>query len=1300
MTKPIHNQPATLFAVLDDCLLKDRFTFIKRINGAKRIADKTKQQAALDTIAQAMAISLQTRQMRANTPLKIEYPPQLPVSQKRDDIFRALSENQVIIVAGETGSGKTTQLPKICLELGLGIKGLIGHTQPRRIAARAVASRLSEELGCQIGQAVGYQVRFSDHSAPQSRVKLMTDGILLAEIAHDKYLNKYDCIIIDEAHERSLNIDFILGYLKQLLPKRPDLKVIITSATIDPQRFSSHFNNAPIISVSGRTYPVEVRYRPVLDEENDGERDLQQAIFDAVDELIREAPGDILIFMSGEREIRDLAQALNKRELRDTEILPLYARLAAHEQNRVFQSHIGRRIVLATNVAETSLTVPGIKYVIDPGLARISRYSHRTKVQRLPIEPISQASANQRKGRCGRVSDGICIRLYSQEDFANRSEFTDPEIARTNLASVILHMLWLGLGEISTFPFVEAPDNRHINDGVKLLEELGAVKQVGTSRPQLTAIGKVLAQLPIDPRLARMVVEANKQGALAEVMVIVAALSIQDPRERPNDKQQAADEKHRRFADQHSDFATFINLWRYLKEQQKAQSSNQFRQMCKKEFLNYLRVREWQDLHSQIRQVVQELGYTINQQPASAISLHTSLLAGLLSHIGNKEPEKNEYLGARNRHFHLFPTSSLFKNQPKWLMAAELIETSRLWGTIAAKIEPEWVEPLAEHLLKRSYSEPHWREKMAAVFAFEKVTLYGLTLVAKRAVNYGAIDAPLSREIFIRSALIEGQWRSSHSFLKLNRQLLEEVQELEHKSRRKDLLISDDQLFDFYDQRIDHSVVSGRHFDDWWKTASKLEPDLLNFEKNMLFATDADHITEHDHPNFWQQGQFKLKLQYQFDPGHTRDGVTVVIPVAILNQIAPQGFDWQIPALRHELVVALIKSLPKPLRRHFVPAPNYASAFLARVPAQQEPLLDALEKTFKQMSGVTIAREDWQLSQLPDHLKMRFLVVDERQKPLKEGNSLHELKSELKPQIQQALSLVADDDIERGGLKSWNFGNLEPVFEQKRAGWTMKAFPALVDEKNSVAIKLFETEDEQKQMMQQGLRRLLLLNIPSPIKYLHENLPNKSKLGLYFATYGNVSDVIDDCIACAIDKLITAHGGLAWDEQQFQQLRALVEAELGDTVLKIAKQVEQILTLSFSINKKLKGRVDFTLAFAMSDIKAQLDALIFKGFVAKSGWQRLADIERYLNAIERRLEKLPIDPNRDRLHMLKIDAATEQYKHLLARIPKGRMVPDEVIAIRWMIEELRVSFFAQQLGTAHPISDKRILHAINEVKLT
>ncbi|MGL5291221.1 MAG: ATP-dependent RNA helicase HrpA, partial [Vibrionaceae bacterium] len=612
MTKPIHNQPATLFAVLDDCLLKDRFSFIKRINGAKRILDKKKQQAALDTIAQAMAISIQTRQMRASTPLKIEYPAQLPVSQKRDEILRALSENQVIIVAGETGSGKTTQLPKICLELGLGIKGLIGHTQPRRIAARAVANRLCEELGCEIGQAVGYQVRFSDHSTPQSRVKLMTDGILLAEIAHDKYLNKYDCIIIDEAHERSLNIDFILGYLKQLLPKRPDLKVIITSATIDPQRFSSHFDNAPIITVSGRTYPVEVRYRPIINEENDGDRDLQQAIFDAVDELLHEAPGDILIFMSGEREIRDLAQALNKRELRDTQILPLYARLAAHEQNRVFQSHIGRRIVLATNVAETSLTVPGIKYVIDPGLARISRYSHRTKVQRLPIEPISQASADQRKGRCGRVSDGICIRLYSQEDFANRSEFTDPEIARTNLASVILHMLWLGLGEISTFPFVEAPDSRHINDGVKLLEELGAVKQIGTSRPQLTEIGKVLAQLPIDPRLARMVFEANKQGALAETMVIVAALSIQDPRERPNDKQQAADEKHRRFADQHSDFATFLNLWRYLKEQQKAQSSNQFRQLCKKEYLNYLRVREWQDLHSQIRQVVQELGYSIN----------------------------------------------------------------------------------------------------------------------------------------------------------------------------------------------------------------------------------------------------------------------------------------------------------------------------------------------------------------------------------------------------------------------------------------------------------------------------------------------------------------------------------------------------------------------------------------------------------------------------------------------------------------------------------------------------------------
>ncbi|KKD62509.1 ATP-dependent helicase HrpA [Grimontia sp. AD028] len=1300
MTASIHqNNAKTLFAALDDCMLKDKFRLSKRIKGAQRIKKDEARQAVFDEIALDIAKSMQVRMQRLANKPNITFPEQLPVSQKKDDIAEAIANNQVVIVAGETGSGKTTQLPKICMELGLGVSGVIGHTQPRRLAARSVATRIAEELETELGKTVGYKVRFNDQVSEESRVKLMTDGILLAEIQHDRFLNQYDCIIIDEAHERSLNIDFILGYLKQLLPKRPDLKLIITSATIDPERFSNHFRGAPIIEVSGRTYPVEVRYRPLVEDSEDTDRDQLQAIFDAVDELHDEGPGDILIFMNGEREIRDTADALNKRNLRDCEILPLYARLSSAEQNRVFQSHSGRRIVLATNVAETSLTVPGIKYVIDPGTARISRYSYRTKVQRLPIEPVSQASANQRKGRCGRVSDGICIRLYSEEDFLSRPEFTDPEILRTNLASVILQMTAIGLGDISAFPFVQPPDSRNISDGVRLLEELGALKEgkKGDDHKRLTETGRNLARLPIDPRLARMVLESARLGSLHEVMVIASALSIQDPRERPSDKQQQSDEKHRRFNDKESDFLAYVNLWEHIKEQQKALSGNQFRKQCKKDYLNYLRVREWQDVHYQIRQVVNELGFKINQEPSDYQSIHMSLLAGLLSHIGLKDQEKNEYQGARNARFNIFPGSGIFKKQPKWVMVAELVETSKLWGRVAAKIQPEWVEPLAKHLIKRSYSEPHWEKKQAAVFAFEKVMLYGIPIVPKRKVNYGSIDSVVSREIFIRSALVEGDWDTKHKFFHQNRKMLAEVEELEKKSRRRDILVDDDTLYEFYDQRIEHTVVSGRHFDSWWKKASRDEPEKLNFEKAMLLAGDASHVTELDYPNFWHQGNLKLKLSYQFEPGEDHDGVTVHIPLPVLNQIEPEGFDWQIPGLRHELIVALIKSLPKTLRRNFVPAPNYASAFLQRVTPMEMPLLDALEKELKRMTGVTVLRENWQLDQLPEHLKITYRAVDHKNRKLNESYDLYELKDGLKEKVQETLSQVADDDIEQQGLTTWSFGTLPKMYQQKRGGFEVKAFPAIVDNKDSVGIKLYETEEEQRQAMQQGQRRLILLNVPSPIKYLHDNLPNKSKLGLYFNPYGRVLDLIDDCIACGVDKLIESQGGLKWQPEEFEALKEYVRAELGDTVVEIAKQVEQILTTAFSINKKLKGKIDFTMAFALSDIKAQVESLIFKGFATECGWKRLPDIQRYLNAVERRLEKLPIDPNKDRLHILKIESVTNDYKELLNKIPKGQRVPESVKEIRWMIEELRVSYFAQQLGTPYPISDKRIKNAIDAI---
>ncbi|EGQ9501672.1 ATP-dependent RNA helicase HrpA [Vibrio cholerae] len=1294
--QPKANSAASLKKALGECLIKDRFRFSKRIDGACKIKNESARNAVFDEIALDIAQSMMVVEQRKQQMPKIEYPALLPVSQKRDDIAQAIAHHQVVIVAGETGSGKTTQLPKICAELGRGKYGLIGHTQPRRLAARSVANRIAEEMETELGGFVGYKVRFTDQISDQTQIKLMTDGILLAEIQNDRFLNQYDTIIIDEAHERSLNIDFILGYLKQLLPRRPDLKVIITSATIDPERFSKHFSNAPIIEVSGRTYPVEVRYRPLAgDDDSESDRDQLEGIFQAVDELCDEGLGDILIFMNGEREIRDTADALSKRNLRDTEIVPLYARLSAGEQNKIFQPHAGRRIVLATNVAETSLTVPGIKYVIDPGTARISRYSYRTKVQRLPIEPISQASANQRKGRCGRTEEGICIRLYSEEDFLSRPEFTDPEILRTNLASVILQMTALGLGDIEAFPFVEAPDKRNIQDGVRLLEELGAINdQIKDPKKRLTESGKQLARLPIDPRLARMVLEASKLGCLKEVMIIASALSIQDPRERPSDKQQSADDKHRRFNHEDSDFLTLVNLWHYIGQQQKALTSNQFRRQCKLDYLNYLRVREWQDVYTQLHQSTREMGFKLNDEPGSYHAVHSAILVGLLSHIGMKDQEKNEYHGARNARFNIFPASGLFKKQPKWVMSAELVETSKLWARVVAKIEPDWIEPLAKHLIKRSYSEPHWSKKNAAVMAYEKVMLYGIPIVPKRLVNYGTIDPVLSREIFIRSALVEGDWETKHAFFKQNRALLAEVEELEHKSRRRDILVDDEELFQFYDQRVGTEVVSGRHFDAWWKTASRKTPDLLSFEKEMLFKGDASHITDLDYPNFWHQGNLKLKLSYQFEPGENSDGVTVHIPLPILNQVEPHGFDWQIPGLRHELVVSLIKSLPKTLRKNFVPAPNYADAFLARVTPFEMPLLDAMEKELRRMTGVTVLREDWKLDQLPAHLKITYRAVDHRNRKLNESCDLHELKESLKEKVQETLSQVADDDIEQHDLHTWSFGELPKVYQQKRGGFEVRAYPALVDKKDSVEIKLFETEQEQLSAMRAGQRRLILLNVPSPIKYLHANLPNKSKLGLYFNPYGKVLDLIDDCIACGVDKLIEERGGMVWEPQAFEALKEHVRAELGDTVVEIAKQVETILTTAYNINKRLKGKVDFTMAFALSDVKAQIEGLIFSGFATECGWKRLPDILRYMRAIERRMEKLPVDPNKDRLHMLKIESVANKYKELLNKIPKGMAIPDNVREIRWMLEELRVSYFAQQLGTPYPVSDKRIINAI------
>ncbi|HHF6902648.1 TPA: ATP-dependent RNA helicase HrpA [Haemophilus influenzae] len=1287
----------SLFSQLNDIMRVDQRRLSARIHGIGKIKSQEAQQAVAAEIQQQIEQArLRVEQRKSAVQNPIVFPESLPVSQRKVEIQKLISEHQVIVVAGETGSGKTTQLPKMCLELGFGNLGMIGHTQPRRIAARSVAARIAEELETELGGLVGYKVRFNDQISDNTQIKLMTDGILLAEIQNDRFLNQYSCLIIDEAHERSLNNDFILGYLKQLLPRRRDLKLIITSATIDVERFSKHFNNAPIIEVSGRTYPVEVRYRPVVEEDD---QDQLQGILNAVDELQAESRGDILIFMNGEREIRDTAEALQKQNLKHTEILPLFARLSAQEQNKIFHPSGLNRIVLATNVAETSLTVPGIKYVIDPGTARISRYSYRTKVQRLPIEPISQASANQRKGRCGRVSEGICIRLYSEEDFNSRPEFTDPEILRTNLASVILQMTALGLDDIEAFPFVDAPDKRHIQDGIKLLEELGAFEMVRTKAGEkrlLTRVGRQLAQLPVDPRLAKMILSAVNFGCVYEMMIIVSALSIQDPRERPQEKQQASDEKHRRFADKKSDFLAFLNLWYYLQEQQKALSKNQFRRQCQKDFLNYLRIREWQDIYHQIRLTVREMGLPINSEKAEYQQIHTALLSGLLSHIGLKEAEKQQYLGARNAHFAIFPNSVLFKKQPKWVMAAELVETSKLWGRMVAEIEPEWIEPLAEHLIKKSYSEPRWSKSRGAVIADEKVTLYGVPIVAARPVNYGAIDPTVSREIFIQSALVEGDWNTKHKFFKENQRLVQEVEELEHKSRRRDILVDDRTLFEFYDQRIGTEVVSQKHFDTWWKKAQQKDPELLNFERSFLINDDAEQVSKLDFPNFWHQGNLKLKLTYQFEPGTDADGVTVHIPLPLLNQVEMTGFDWQIPGLREELVIALIKSLPKSYRRNFVPAPNYAQAFLSRAVPLEKPLLDTLIYELRRMTGVTVEAEHWNWEQIPSHLKMTFRVVDENGKKIAESMNLDELKFNLKDRVQESISAVADDGIEQSRLHIWSFADLPQCYEQKQRGFSVKAFPAIVDEKDAVGIKLFETEFEQSVAMQQGLRRLLLLNVPSPIKYLHEKLPNKAKLGLYFTPFGRVLDLIDDCIACAVDKLIADFGGFVWDEAGFEKLRDFVRENLNEVTVDIAQKVEQILTLTYQLNQRLKGKMDFTMAFALSDIKSQLASLVYQGFVQKSGYDRLPDLQRYLQAIDKRIDKLAQDVNRDRAAMLRVEQVQQAYQQLLAKLPKSKPISDEVAEIRYMIEELRVSLFAQQLGTKYQISDKRIANIISQ----
>jgi ATP-dependent helicase HrpA len=1212
--------------------------------------------------------------------------PDLPVVAHRDAILDAIRGHQVVVVAGETGSGKSTQLPKLCLELGYGAAGLIGHTQPRRLAARAVSERIAEELGTDIGQAVGYSVRFNDRVGPDTAIKVMTDGILLAEIQRDRLLRAYEVLIIDEAHERSLNIDFLLGYLRQLLPRRPDLKVIITSATIDTARFAAHFDGAPVVEVSGRSYPVEVRYRPVGEDEGD-DRDQTQAICDAVEELMRVGPGDILVFLSGEREIRDTAEALGRLDLTATELLPLYARLSAAEQHRVFAPHRGRRVVLATNVAETSLTVPGIIGVVDPGTARISRYNRRTKVQRLPIEAISQASAAQRAGRCGRVAPGTCIRLYSEDDFAARPEFTEPEILRTNLASVILQMAALGLGDIAAFPFVEPPDARAIKDGILLLEELGALERGGShEHVRLTEVGRRLARIPADPRLARMVLEADRHGVVAEVLVLAAVLSIQDPRERPTGHEQAALALHQRFADPDSDFISLLNLWRYLREQQRARGSSQFRKLCKAEHLHHLRIREWQDVHSQLRQVARGIGLEVRPLAADPDrdAIHRALLAGLLSHIGMLDPEGKEYRGARESRFVLAPGTALGRRRPKWVMAAELVETNRLRARTVAQITPDRIEQAAGHLVTRRHDDPWWDEVRGAAMTTERVSLFGLPLVTGRRVQLDRVDPEAARTMFLRHALVDGDWDGHHAFVSANQRQVAEVVDLEARVRR-DLLVSDEALVAFFDARVPADVTTTRRFDRWWKGAQRQDPDALTYTAADLMEPGAGPIDPAGFPDAWRWGDARLPLTYVLDPGSELDGVVADVPLPLLDQVGDARLDWQVPGHRLALVTALLRTLPREARRHHTPAGDVAAELLRSIGPDDGPLLDGLAAALSRRAGVPVAPHHLDLGAVPAHLRITYRAVDDAGRPLAWSKDLVALRRRLAERVRDALAAAAPVD-EVSGATAWVFGAIPRVVTVTHAGLAVTGHPALVDEGDAVGLRVLPSDGEQRAAMWGGTRRLLLVQLGSPLRTLDRALPDATKLALAGSTRLGAAEAYRECAAAAVDQLLVEHGGPVWDADAFRALLASVRAGFAPAAVASARLVGEILARA--------GRVDATLAAMLTaahdesvlDARAHLDRLLHRGWIGAAGFDRLPDLARYLRALEHRVERARTQPDRDRRHLRTIQALEREYRLGAARDADGR--------VRAMLEELRVSTFAQSVGAKGGVSEAKVRAAL------
>ncbi|KGU65489.1 RNA helicase HrpA [Burkholderia pseudomallei MSHR983] len=1294
----------------------------------------------------------------------ITFAESLPVSGKRDEIARAIAAHPVVIVCGETGSGKTTQLPKICLALGRGLgaggAGLIGHTQPRRLAASSTGRRIAEELDTPFGEVVGYKVRFTDNLAPGASVKLMTDGILLAETQTDPLLKAYDTLIIDEAHERSLNIDFLLGYLRQILPKRPDLKLIVTSATIDAERFARHFGSderpAPVIEVSGRLYPVEVRYRPIADDRpaavrhaegassgrdraksaREAERDLMDGIVDAVDELCREGPGDVLVFLPGEREIRDAAEALRKHHPPHTEILPLFARLSAAEQERVFKASNARRIVLATNVAETSLTVPGIRYVVDTGLARVKRYSYRNKVEQLQIEPISQAAANQRAGRCGRVADGVCIRLYEESDFAGRARFTDPEILRSSLASVILRMKSLHLSAIESFPFIEPPPGRAIADGYQLLNELGAVDDENA----LTPLGRELARLPLDPRVGRMILAARDQQALREVLVIASALSVQDPRERPVDAQEQADQAHRRFADERSEFLQWLRIWAWFEEAVAHKKSNrQLVDACRQHFLSHLRLREWRDVHSQLLTVVREHGWRLNEADATFEQIHLSLLTGLLGNIGFKAEDEPHYLGARGIKFHLWPGSALVKKAGRWVMAAELVETSRLYARCIAKIEPEWIERIGAHLLKKSLSEPHWEKRPAQVAAFERATLYGLTIYHRRRVAFGRQDPARARELFIRGALVDGEFDTKLAFFAHNRKLLADIEQLEHKSRRQDVLVDDELIHAFYDQAIPAGIHTGAAFERWYRdeVSKSGQPEdklrLLYLSRDDLMRHEAAGVTTELFPKRVTMAGVEMALAYHFEPGSPRDGVTLAVPLFALNQVDARRAEWLVPGMLREKAHLLLKSLPQKLRRHCVPLPEYAAGFVERAGRERfgaGGLVDALIADVREQTQVATKTSDFKLETLPAHLFMNFKVIDEHGRQLAMGRNLAQLRAELGAQAQQHFQKIAaaatlapagepaaaaagasgararraplgappraaEPAAQAGAaagatalyenLTTWNFGKLPELLEIRRRGETLFGYPALVDRGTHCDVEVFDSPDEAARIHRAGLRRLFALQLKEPIKYLEKNLPGLREMAMQYMSLGTQDELRDQLIATALDRACLQEP-LPADDASFHARRDEGRSRLNLLAQEIARLVGQILAEYAGLAKKLAQAKPFPAAHA--DMQGQLAALVGKRFVVDTPYAQLAHFPRYLKGIALRIDKLKADPARDARQAAELQPLAQHYQRSVAQ--RGGVADARLAEFRWLLEELRISLFAQELRTPMPVSVKRL----------